>query len=485
MARRVRQVGACSFETQIPRSARNDIILARLEATRPNTTRPSRRPPARSSMLRWLVNLVDRHRAEVLGLLIVATVASGFAAQRIRYDFRPRALFAGDDNLLEVADQVRETFGSDNAVALIIAEAVGDRDALDQELLTWQARVAREVKQLEGTADVDAVVLLRPPRPGLIRGWRTGVPIVRQLPVTDEAEERLRNVLTETPLVTGTLLSADRRLSVIAVTVKPGATDFEPVRRLVQDLQHVLQSQPPPTGYQVLLSGLPPIRVEIVEEMRQDQRTLIPLVAVLFVVVLMCVYRHFATALVPLISVGVGLVWTLGWMGLQGQDFNLISNALPLLLLVIGTSNTVHILHRYTQRAARERRRLSRRRTRYDGPHGAGLLPGLDHHIDWVLEHRRGRIGRTPSLRSASGGGHVVVVREYDVDHGNLFADVAPRRDEPRRRPRQPLRPSFRRGMLRFHSLSVVGLGPERRPGGGVALLRSIGTHQFLHDREL
>lgn len=56
--------------------------------------------------------------------------------------------------------------------------------------------------------------------------------------------------------------------------------------------------------------------------------------------------RDTALAMTPLI---VGLVWTLGWMGMQGVDFNLVNFIAVPLLVGISVDSGVHIQHRYRE----------------------------------------------------------------------------------------------------------------------------------------
>jgi hypothetical protein len=321
-------------------------------------------------MFRSFAVVIDRYRTFWFVSLVVVTIASAYAAFNIRYDFRPQALFEGNDDLVHYAEQFRETFGYEDAVLLIVAESVvAEQDALDAELLQWQAEVFRALylKFKNSAKDesprirrVDAAALLRMPRKLLRRpdqihyvidslNSRDAMQPNYQLMVTPEDEQRVRGVVGESKLLQGALVSADLKLSAMAVTVHEDVRKIELMREVMRNIDEILAEHPMPAGYRQHLSGLPAIRVDIVEHMQRDQRRLLPLVTILFIVVLTLTFWQPAGAVLPLTAVGVGLIATVGVLAVGGQSFNLVSNILPLLLLIIGVSNSVHVVSRFIQ----------------------------------------------------------------------------------------------------------------------------------------
>ena len=60
-------------------------------------------------------------------------------------------------------------------------------------------------------------------------------------------------------------------------------------------------------------------------------------------------YRSFWGVVLPLIIVGLALLWTVGFMSATGKAFDIISNIIPTILMVIGLSDAVHLLTNYLQ----------------------------------------------------------------------------------------------------------------------------------------
>jgi predicted RND superfamily exporter protein len=79
--------------------------------------------------------------------------------------------------------------------------------------------------------------------------------------------------------------------------------------------------------------------------------TLIPLASLVYLAVLGIMFRRISGALLPLLAVGIGLTWTLATFAVTHQSLNLVTNVLPILLLIIGVSSSVQIVSSYAEDA--------------------------------------------------------------------------------------------------------------------------------------
>ena len=288
----------------------------------------------------------------VLAALALLTLGAGISASRIRFDFSPHAIFAGNDDLVTYAEEFKATFGYEDALLMVVIEATGTEDVLDRRALTWQGEVAGRLERLPRVESVRSLATLEVPQVNLSGLSVETVPIVREFPVSYAAEQRVRQTLGESELIKGAMLSDDLRVGAILVLLDPSARDVTSMQQEVRAVAAVLDHYPPPDGYRLHLSGLPAVRVDVVEHLQADQALLFPLAAGLFLVALAFVFRRAAGVVLPLLAVGVGLTWMIGAMSARGESFNIISNILPIMLLIVGISNCVHIVARYAEEAS-------------------------------------------------------------------------------------------------------------------------------------
>jgi predicted RND superfamily exporter protein len=173
-------------------------------------------------------------------------------------------------------------------------------------------------------------------------------------PATSQTETEVRGFLDHSHLTEGILVGTDRKVAAILVFFDPQLQSIEQMRTIVDGVEATVKHNPPPAGYEAFMTGQAVLRVDIVRNLQSDQRSLIPLAGLLYFIALFLAYRRVSGSVVPLLAVGVGLAWTLGLFAVTGQSFNLISNVLPMLLLVLGVSKSVHIISRYAEQSLAE-----------------------------------------------------------------------------------------------------------------------------------
>jgi len=297
-----------------------------------------------------LVELLVSRRRLVISLLAIATIVAGVFAWQLKFDFTPQAIFASDDDVLAFSEEFKQRFGYEDTLLIVLLEATGEPDILDRRALTWQAATSKRLQQLPHVTAVESLATLRTAKRYIWSRPRIRIePMVIELPVDEPTEARVREVVERSPLVEGALVSYDRRLAATIVNFDPSARDLDTTRSILASVEGVFDEMPPPAGYQLRYSGLPAIRVGIVDDLRDNQLMFVPLAACVFVVVLWFLFRSWAGTVLPLVAVGVGMVWTIGLLAALDEPLNIVTNVLPLLLLIIGVSNCVHVVSRFAE----------------------------------------------------------------------------------------------------------------------------------------
>lgn len=176
-------------------------------------------------------------------------------------------------------------------------------------------------------------------------------PVVDGDTVTDEDVTELRAALEQSELVNGRLISADRTLAVSALFLK----EIPPkeMRKRVSDLREWLAANPPPEGIAVHLGGLPYLRSAIVENIRSDQLMLVPLTLLVSMIFLGLTLRWSWGVVLPIGAVALTAVMVVGTMGLVGEPMNVLNNIIPTLLIIIGISDSIHLVARYREELQR------------------------------------------------------------------------------------------------------------------------------------
>ena len=93
--------------------------------------------------------------------------------------------------------------------------------------------------------------------------------------------------------------------------------------------------------------GDPYVRTGISQRIQQDQANIVPLALLMLVLTLTIALRHLAVAVIPLLTAGISILWTLGLMAALGIPVNIMTSIIPALLIIIGSTEDIHLLNEY------------------------------------------------------------------------------------------------------------------------------------------
>jgi len=97
----------------------------------------------------------------------------------------------------------------------------------------------------------------------------------------------------------------------------------------------------------VYVTGMPVIVASINEEMTSDLMLLIPLVVVVVLTVLFFSFRRLSRVILPLLTVVIAVIWSVGAMPLFGFKLSVISTVLPVILVAVGSAYGIHVVTHY------------------------------------------------------------------------------------------------------------------------------------------
>jgi predicted RND superfamily exporter protein len=298
----------------------------------------------------WLAHLLVRWPRRVLALLAISVVVSLVLAIRLPFDFSPQAIYRSNDDLVSYAEGFKQAFGYDESIILILLEATGARDVLEVAALQWQADIAADIKAVPRVHSVASLATLEIPRATF--GGMELRPVVPEIPVSAEAADDARMLLAALPLVRGGMLSEDDKVAAVPVFLEPGGRKIAEMRKTVAAVRAAVARRPLPEGYRVRFTGLPVLRVEVVENLRADLQRLMPLSGAVYFIVLGVMFRCASGVVAPLAAVGIGVLWTLATFAAIDESLNVVSNVLPVLLVIIGVSSSVQIVSCYAEECA-------------------------------------------------------------------------------------------------------------------------------------
>lgn len=365
-----------------------------------------------SELLDAFARMVTIRRVAVLVVTVLVTAVFAAGIPRLQADFTPSDLFARFEDEQAAMAEFQATFGNTDNVALVViqSESVWDPDVMAwmrdvaeaADAADWSARVdaltglpvahepdvtdeeveasvftalyrvgagpANQVRGAVATLSGEDAPVVDDTIPDTVRALAAGEtitlgPAFADELITAEQVQTLHDTVAESPLVVGQLVSGDGRTTVIAIQLADGMDRNDEVAACVHDLLDILDARPPPDGTTFDLGGLPWLRTALIERMRKDQSVLLPLAILVCVVLLFAAFRWGAAMYGSTLAVVISAVVLVGGMAWVGEPFNLLNNIIPLVIIVIGISDAIHLINRYLEEldAGRSQREAAQR----------------------------------------------------------------------------------------------------------------------------
>jgi len=160
--------------------------------------------------------------------------------------------------------------------------------------------------------------------------------------------------LCRDPRFRGSLVDVSGKIHAVRIELDPERNDdkgWRPFKAAVlrhcESLRQALRkSSQDPTKVRVLATGLPIIRAEYIDMVEQDLQAVMPIASLLVLGILFALFLSFVDLALPLLIVGVTLVWTLGTVVLLDKVLNQILQITPLIVLIVGISDGIHLVSR-------------------------------------------------------------------------------------------------------------------------------------------
>jgi len=275
-------------------------------------------------------------------LSLAALVDPVSRSLRLQVDASADRLLPEDAPARAFYDRTLRRFGSDKALVLVI----GLPDVFEAGAL---ARLRALSESLAALPEVSQVLsLANAPDLRAEEGDVVVEPFLAELPANAAEREALRRSVLANPLYGGSLVARDARATALLVRV-PDVSDDEIMRggldrRIEAEARAAFAEQ---AGAEVWISGGPHIQAEGARVLLAESLTL-PLASLaLLAVVLLLAFRTVRGVAVPLATISLAVLWTLGLAAGSGHALNAVTVLVPPLLITLGLSYVVHVVSEY------------------------------------------------------------------------------------------------------------------------------------------
>jgi predicted RND superfamily exporter protein/CRP-like cAMP-binding protein len=282
--------------------------------------------------------------AAILALTVLALTAiiDPFSGEmRLEIDPSANRLFSENMSAKQFYDKTRQLFGSDETLIITVAS--------DDIFSPESVNIIRNIT--DRISDVDAVHhVLSLSNAVDIRSVDDGLDIAPFLADLDEGTadmDAIKKRVMGNPLYAGNLVSEAGDVTALVVYFND-ISDREYIRGGIHArITAIIEEEQGNT--EIFMTGSPYFKFAMVDLLVDDLVRTPPLITVILVVVLALSFRTLPGVIAPLLTVGIGVILTLGTIAALGYSLSMISVLVPPLLMILGFSYSVHVTSEYHQ----------------------------------------------------------------------------------------------------------------------------------------
>jgi uncharacterized protein len=288
-------------------------------------------------MIVQLYMLGYKRRVLVTLFLLVITAFAAAGMLRLQVDTGIDSLIPADDPSRLVYQKVMGEFGTDNKTIIYIK----DQNLWSPEKLARIEKLHFAIESIDGVSRVDSLFSLHTIHG--VAGKVISRPILLAAPRTEEEALDAKRSALANPLYQGNFFSDDGKVTAIIVSVqdKENGNDFS--RAFYRALEEQLKVHRAEFEHMVQV-GPPRINAELKNSLFKDFVLLGPLSVVILVVSILIFMRSWLSAMVPLVTSVLTIIWTFGMLGWVGVPLNILSAMIPSLIIVIGSTEDTHMM---------------------------------------------------------------------------------------------------------------------------------------------
>lgn len=288
------------------------------------------------------VLILLKYKILILSCIIAITAFLGYYASEMRTDNSIEIWLSKNDRELDYYKAFLEKFG-DEEFLVVAFSAV---NIFTKDRIQYVNTIAEKLKKLEGIVRVISIA-------DVFKDKVTSP--VFQKKIRSQQGRPLMNIfkqqLLTDPLYQNTIISQNGKTTAIIATVKCAGPQSR--KQLVSDVKKILYEATVGSvntenrKHKYHLAGPSVVNAELDRMSKQDMAKFTPLMFAMSIIVLGCLFRKISGVLIPMLAVGVCIVWIAGCFVIFGQTMNMISNMLLPLTFIIALSSSIHLISHY------------------------------------------------------------------------------------------------------------------------------------------
>ncbi len=281
---------------------------------------------------------IAKYRWPIIILFLIVTAYMGYQALKIQVIDNITNYVPSNDPQISFFKAVAKEFGMNNFILV----GMEYDDLFSKSSLTNVEELTKGLEKLPNVVSV--LSMTNAPWIESANGTVQISKIENIIPTNTEKSVALKKQVMASPLFKGQFVSPNGRSTLMIVSLSSSMTVTESVET-TKKIENYINANS--TAEKIYYSGIPPTNLSVKSIAIKNLMILIPLSLFAVALVLFLAFRNVQGFLLPLISVIISTIWTIGMIHLLGLTMTLASISVPIIVIALGNAYGIYIVNKY------------------------------------------------------------------------------------------------------------------------------------------
>ena len=294
-------------------------------------------------MVRRLSNFIINNRNIFLVLILLYTLFMGYMSQFVKFNYDFSQTVPDTDEDMMYYNDFKKTFGEDGNV---FAVGLKDSSIFNIEKFTLYKNYIKSLESIEGVNGVLGLPTLQILEKNKENKNFTFKELFSPFPTSQKHLDSILSIAKNQKFYDNKITNQDNALTLL-ITINKKVLNSKKRDDLMKSLiikSSLFESE---SNIKLHYAGLPYSRYMMAESVKQELSMLLLVSLIVTSIILFIFFRSYDTVIVPIIIIGIVVVWVFGTLSLLGYKITLLTGLLPPLIVVIGIPNCVYMLNYY------------------------------------------------------------------------------------------------------------------------------------------
>ena len=293
-----------------------------------------------------LTRIIIKLKWIIVASVLALTIFFGYQTKFLTINSDILSSLPDDDPVASLYKEIGTQFGG-NDMGMIVLES---DNVFKTEILQHIKQITDSLKYTDGVSTVTSLTNILD-----IKSSEWGIEIGKlvdeyNLPNKQAQLDSLKNYVFSKEMYKGAIVSEDGTATVVMFTLLPDADKQAVAKEIKSKIENLNLPE------KLYFGGLPMMMNDISDLILADIVWLLPIVFVIIALILLLSFKSFRGVLLPLLTAGIAVIWTIGIMVVTGYELTIISNIIPVVLLAVGSAYTIHVLNSINQSKEKDRK---------------------------------------------------------------------------------------------------------------------------------